>query len=266
MRVYAPLVLVPLGAFLISAVGRADTGKLSDEQKVDLLRGLTAEYAIAKVVLPRSDKALPIGGDGTRDAKKWEDALYKKGPAARAGDMVQITKVKIDDKKITLEINDGSKKGSFWDRVTIGTGNVQRPVTAPKTSAQLGTVIELNLDEGLGELDAAAVKKLLNATLDFEKHSATETYVETLPEPIQEAIKAEKAIAGMDREMVTLALGRPRDKVRDSTPEIDYETWIYGTPPGVMTFVKFAGEKVETVYESFAGLGGSIAHIPGPEH
>lgn len=254
-----------LAALLVTSQLHADTGKLSDEQKIDLLRGLTAEFATAKIVLPRSNKALPIFEDGTRDSKKWEDALYKQGPAARVGDIVQITKVKIGDDKITLELNDGSKKGSFWDRVTIGAGNTQRPMSQPKTNAQEGTSLEIKFEDSIGTVDVPGVKKILAAVLDFEQHTATETYVETLPEPIQEAIKAEKAVEGMDREMVTLALGRPRDKVRESTPEVDYETWIYGQPPGVVTFVKFAGDKVESVKEMFAGLGGSIVSVPTPE-
>ena len=56
---------------------------------------------------------------------------------------------------------------------------------------------------------------MLAPVLDFEKETATENYVEKLPEPVQKAIKANKAIEGMSREKVLLALGKPRHKERN---------------------------------------------------
>ena len=261
VRISAFVVMASLAASSL----QADTKKLTFEQKVELVRGLSSEFAIAQIVLPVSRKPLPMREDGTRDEKKWTEANYKQGPAARPGDMVQITKVDVDDDKITIQLNDGSKKGSFLDRIQVGMGGTTTPVTRPKSNAQQGTSIEIKFDHSIAGIDAAAVKRILAPVLNFDKHSATEVYVDTLPEPIQEAIKSEKAIPGMDREMVQMALGTPRDKVRYTKEEVEYETWIYGQPPGVMTFVEFAGSKVSKVDESFAGIGGSIANIPGPD-
>jgi hypothetical protein len=259
-------ILAPALAALLAVPGLdADTKKLTTEQKMELLRGLSSEFAIAKIVLPRSRKALPMTADGARDEKKWQEANYKEGPAARPGDMVQITKVEIDDDKITIELNDGTKKGSFWDRVQIGMGPATSPVSTPRPNAAAGTSIEIRFEDSIAGIDAAGVKRILSAVMDFDKRSATEVYVETLPEPIQEAIKAEKAVEGMDREMVAMALGTPRSKVRETKEDVDYETWIYGQPPGVMTFVEFAGSKVVKVEELYAGIGGSVAKIPGPD-
>lgn len=252
-----------LAAFIAVATMQADTDKLTFEQKVELLRGLTAEFAIAKVVLPQSRKALPFFEDGTWDLETWDEATYKDGPAARPGDMVQITKIEIDDDKIKVELNDGSKKGSFWDRVQIGTGNTSVPVTQRKSNAQQGTSIEIKFDRSIEGVDSVRVKEILATVLDFDQHSATEQYVETLPEPLQIAIKEERAIEGMDREQVLLALGRPVRKVRETVDDVDYEDWIYGAPPGVVTFVKFAGSKVIEVEELYAGLGGNMVTTPG---
>ena len=33
------------------------------------------------------------------------------------------------------------------------------------------------------------------------------------------------------------------------------EDWVYGTPPGKITFVTFSGDKVIKVKDSYAGLG-----------
>ena len=75
-------------------------GKLTDEDRIEIIRGLTAEFATAKVMLPRSKKALPFESTGTWDKATWADAGKELGPAARVGDLVQITKVSIDDSKI----------------------------------------------------------------------------------------------------------------------------------------------------------------------
>ncbi len=105
------------------------------------------------------------------------------------------------------------------------------------------------------------MKKLLAPILDFEKHSATEHYIETLPAPIKQAITDKKAIEGMDRDQVLLAMGTPRRKVRESKDGVDTEDWIYGEPPGKITFVTFTGAKVTRVKEAYAGLGGSTVEV-----
>jgi outer membrane protein assembly factor BamE (lipoprotein component of BamABCDE complex) len=98
--------------------------------------------------------------------------------------------------------------------------------------------------------------------LDFEKHTATENYADTLPPEVKQAVAAKKAIEGMDRDQVLLAMGRPLRKSRESKDGVDYEDWIYGQPPGRVTFVTFSGPKVVKIKETYAGLGGSIAETP----
>ena len=52
------------------------------------------------------------------------------------------------------------------------------------------------------------------------------------PDPVQEAIKQKKAIEGMDRDQVLLALGKPRHKERATDKEgTEIEDWIFGEPP-----------------------------------
>jgi len=45
--------------------------KLTDDEKIELLRGLMAEYATMKVPLARSKKPLEIFVDGTFNSKYW---------------------------------------------------------------------------------------------------------------------------------------------------------------------------------------------------
>ena len=258
-----------LVAWLAVAYLNGDTKKLSQDQRVELIRGLSSEYATAKVMLPRARKALPFEENGTWDKKTWEQAIRKDGPAARAGDMVQVTKIDVDDDAITLQLNDGlKKKGSWRDRVQISMGGATTGPSNPQASNQPnnGTAIVLKFKDSIGDVTSAQVKKMLAPVLDFEKHSAAEHYIDTLPPETQQAIKEKKAIEGMDQEAVIMALGRPLRKTRETKDDNEQETWQYGDPPGRVTFVTFAGSKVIRVRDTYAGMGGSVAQIPSPDH
>ncbi len=235
--------------------------KYTVEERIALTRDLTAEYATAKVGLPRSKKPLPVDESGKIDEEAWSDAQYKHGPAARAGDLVQITKLKFEKDRLVFEINGGFKGGRKWyERIQISTGTGTAPIQRGQYGAQpVGTVLALDFPEGVPELDAARIKELLSPILDFEKRTATEQYVETLPEPVQAAIKEKRAIEGMERDAVLLALGKPVRKVRETKDGVEQEDWVYGTPPGKITFVTFRGDKVVAVKETYAGLGGTVA-------
>jgi hypothetical protein len=107
---------------------------------------------------------------------------------------------------------------------------------------------------------------MLSPFFDFEKHSAAEQYVDKLPEPIKKAIQEQRAVEGMDKDQVLLALGKPRSKSREVSREgDDIEDWIYGDPPGKMTFVRFNEGKVVRIEESYANVGGTTAPpLPSP--
>jgi hypothetical protein len=105
---------------------------------------------------------------------------------------------------------------------------------------------------------ASEVKKLLAPVLDFDRHSVTEIYSETLPPEMQQAIKQKRALVGMDREQVRLALGQPVHKERETKDGMDLEDWIYGQPPGKITFVTFNGDKAIRVKDDYAGLGTEV--------
>jgi hypothetical protein len=250
-----------LGSFLLfSNLAAGAAGKLTDADRIEIVRGLTAEYATAKIALPRSKKPLPFESKGTYDKAAWAEAGKEMGPAARIGDLVQITKVTIADDKILLEINNGMKgKGKWYQHIEVGMGGSTRPINSDQNSASAtGTYIAVLFDEKVPVVKATEIKKMLAPILDFEKHSATEQYAETLPEPVKQAIAAKKAIVGMDHDQVLLALGRPLRKMRETKDGVDFEDWIYGQPPGKIVFVTFQGAKVSNVKETYAGLGGTV--------
>lgn len=246
--------------FLLTASLLSAGEKLTDEQRIELLRGLTAEYATVKTYLPRSKKALEVKSNGTFSKGDWMELGKQVGPAARIGDLVQITSVKIDDDRIILEINGGGKSGKKWyQNVEVGVGGRTRPVGNQNTSAPGGTTLALVFDGNIPALPAADIKKMLAPVLDFDRQTAAEQTIDMLPPEIKQAVTEKRAIEGMDRDQVILALGRPRTKVRETKEGLDEEDWIYGNPPGKVTFVTFANGKVVRVKDAYAGLGGQTA-------
>ena len=85
-----------LAAFIAVASLKGDQKKLTLDQRVELLRGLNSEYATVKAPLPRSKKPLEFNSDGTWNKEQWQAVGKQMGPAARIGDLVQITHVTIE--------------------------------------------------------------------------------------------------------------------------------------------------------------------------
>ena len=259
MRSFAVIAIVMLAPALLPA-----GNKLTWEDRVELTRGLTAEYATVKVLLPRSRKALEYDSKGEYDKKQWTEIAHESGPAARTGDLVQVTKIEIDDDKIVLQINGGYKGGRKWYQgVQIGMGGSTAPVSTNNDSnAPGGTSIAILFHKPLEPIKAQEIKKMLAPVLDFEKRSVTTIYSETLPPETQKAIKEKRVLVGMDREQVVMTLGRPQHKSRETKDGLDVEDWVYGTPPGKITFVTFGGDKVIKVKDSYAGLGNQVGDTP----
>lgn len=220
---------------------------------------MTAEYATIKVPLPRSKKPLAVQTDGRWDQKYWTEQGKENGPAARVGDLVQVTRVEIENEKLIFEINGGFNGGRKWyDRVQVGVGSTTSPIGRGDSNAPGGTAIVLLI--GTAPMPTSAeIKKMLAPVMDFERHSATENYMDSLPEPIRTAITEKRAIEGMDRDQLIMALGKPVNKVRETRDGVDLEDWIYGAPPGKITFVTLDGNKVVKIKDAYAGLGGSVA-------
>lgn len=251
--------LIPV-CLLIPASGSVRGQNLTSEERVELIRGLTAEYATAKVAVPRSKKPLQVDPKGAYDKKQWDETGREFGPAARVGDIVQITKLDLQDDRIVFELNGGMKGGRKWyDRIQVGAGGRMAPISSGSYSVALsGTTLALVFPGPLPALNSARVKEIMAPVLDFNLRSATENYVQSLPPEIQTAIKEKKAREGMTRDQVLLALGRPKHKVRETKDGNELEDWVYGDPPGRITFVTFDGDKVIRVKEAYAGLGGEV--------
>jgi hypothetical protein len=255
---------------LASSAFAGDYEKLSPRERLDIVRGLASEFATAKILMPRSKKPLPFTIQGAKKEEDWSKAMEEYGPAARKGDVIQITKVDIRGDEIVFEINNGMKSGRKWyDRIQVGmgTGNSTVPIGGNRqVTAPSGTEIALKFPGPIPSIQADQVKKYLTPLFDFDMRSATEQYVASLPPEIKKAIEEKKPVEGMDREQVLMSMGHPREKTRETRDGIDYEDWVYGNPPGKITFITFKGDKVVKVKDDYAGLGGSIApDLPPPQ-
>lgn len=262
----ASLATIAILSLLPSFCPAAD--KLSVQDRIELTRGLMAEYANAKVLLPRSKKPLEFDSNGTYDKAQWTEIAKQSGPAARTGDSVRVTKVEIEADRIVLDLNGGFSGGKKWYRgvqVSGGMGGGGTPVPIandPNSNAPGGTSIAVVFHKPLEPIKAAEIKKMLTPVLDFDKRSATEIYSETLSPEVRQSIKDKRVTVGMERDQVLMAMGHPAHKSRETKDGLDVEDWVYGTPPGRITFVTFNGDKVIKVKESYAGLGTEVADSP----
>jgi hypothetical protein len=241
--------------------------KLSFDERMEIERGLNAEFATARVIVPRAKRPLVIHSDGKYDKDAWEKTLHENGPAARLGDELQITRVQIESDKIVFEINGGGKQGHWYDHVEVGMGGSTSPISTKQNGQPMnGSKLALVFPGNVPPLKSAEIRQMLAPVLDFQKHSASEQYVDRLPEPVKKAIKEQRAIQGMDKDQVLLALGKPHNKSRETNREGDeIENWIYGDPPGKIVFVKFNEGKVVEVQDSYANIGGTTAPpLPSP--
>lgn len=267
-RTISALCCASILAFAQAPSGKADRARdLTDEEKIELLRGLSSEYATVKVYIPRAKRALKFNSNGAWDKVDWRDIGDEYGPVARVGDLIQITKVDIEGERIVFQINGGlNTKGKWWERIEggVGGGGATTPMSR-NSSRSAGTTVALVFPGKVPPLKPAEIKTMLAPILDFEKRSATENYFDTLPPEIQEAIKAKRAEIGMDRDQVKMAMGQARDRIRQEKDGLETEDWIYGYPPGKITFVTFANGKVIKVKDNYAGLGGSTAAQPKPQ-
>jgi hypothetical protein len=265
MRAIAVLASGVIALTSIGSVWAAE--KLTMDDRIEIIRGLSAEYAKVKILLPRSKKDLVFDASkGSYDKRGWADIAKESGPAARTGDTVQITKVDIGADRIVLQINGGFKGGRKWyDGVSIGAGPSSAPSQVPMgnndSNAPGGTSIVLEFHKPLEPIKATEIKKLLSPVLDFDQHTATELYSESMPPAIQAAVKDKRVVEGMTHEQVLMAMGRPREHSRETKDGLELEDWVYGVPPGKITFVTFTGDKVIRVKEEYAGLG-TIARDP----
>lgn len=255
----SPQLWTTLLALVLLAFGRASTlfapdtaSSLTEENRIAIIRGVSSEYARARVTLPRGEKPVELNEKGEYREGDLKALVMKYGPGVDVGQELQITRIEFRRQEILFEINGGGKKKRRWsEHVQIGLGGNPRPISAPPPQvAANGSSVLLRFNHAIPNLTPDEVKQLLSRLLNFNPQSAAENYIETLPPEFKEAVSKHEARVGMDRNMVMAAMGRPERKIREKNVDgIEQEQWIYGSPPSKVVFVVFEGDRVVAIKE-----------------
>ena len=234
-----------------------EDSRLSWEQRLELIRFVSGEFAKTKIALPGGEKSFRVHVGQSVDQAELLSALKAGGVAASPGDNVQITKLDFGDHDITVEINGGGNRRRNWlDGIQISTGGpasttstVNDNYGAPKDAVRTASILKLDFDRPLPEMTPEELKLYLSSVLDFaDQRSAAVQWIDAQPPEFRDAIIAKRAAVGMNAEQVLAALGRAERKVREwDLDGTEVEDWIYGQPPGKTIFVRFANDKVVRV-------------------
>ena len=231
---------------------------LKPRTRMEIMRGLVAEYATVKTPLPSGEKGLFLKADGEIDQDNLRKEITKEGTALPPNVLVQITDIAFRDKEIAFEINGGGRKKTKWyEHVEVGTGYGTTPIARRDGRAPTGSTVTLVFPKKLQDMTVAEIKGYLLPVLDFTPVTPMQALTAPVPPEFQRAIEEKRAAEGMDRDMVIAALGQPDRKVRETTDGIEQEDWIYGTPPLRTVFVRFEGEVVVSVEEYSGGVTGA---------
>ncbi|HYL91630.1 MAG TPA: hypothetical protein VEW69_00580 [Alphaproteobacteria bacterium] len=233
---------------------------ISDGTKMILIQAINAEFARTRKTMPLGSKNLAISPEGEvrpGDARLHQDA-FSSGAAAKIGDRIQITNVYFHERTIYFEVNGGPKKKTKWyQHITISAAGGSTNGPDPNQGAATGAAFTLEFKKHVPEMSGEELKQLLDPVLDFGAKTKEEVFLETIPPKVKEAVKKHDVMVGMDRDLVLLAIDRPRQKVREKDDDgKEYEEWIYGWPPQDVVFVRFVGDEVTQV--KTAKVGGQI--------
>jgi hypothetical protein len=252
-HVYGACVRLLTICLVLSALALAgDTAapRISKPTREEIIHAFNEELVYIRASFPMGKTGLKLkNGNVTPSGPELQRLMALWGPAAKPGDRARISDVTIKDDHIRFEINGGPvKKQKWYQRIQISGANASVPVAPSDSSANArGSFVDLYFDKYVPELTGPDLKQLLRPVFDFDAKSPLEAYLETVPPQVKDAIKNHHVLVGMNHEMVIYAKGRPPKKVRETANEVEYEEWIYGTPPQDVDFVRFVGDEVVRV-------------------
>jgi hypothetical protein len=241
----------------VSGLAAAE-GKLSEAQRQEIIRAFLAEHPFVHRALPRGKAGVRIEEDGkiTPSDAELNQLIAQSGPAAKVGERAQITSVHFVHRGIVFDINGGPVKRKKWsDRVNVGVSGIDPRGGQPQATDDNvynnsnGSCVFLALKADVTSVTADQIKNRLSPILDFKSMNVAEAQQKSMPPVLAAAIKNHHALVGMDKDMVTYAMGRPPRRVRESAEGQDYEEWIYGAPPQDVEFIRFVGDKVIRIEE-----------------
>src|SRR5690348_1197916 len=153
-RIAALLLIVPL--LLVNAWAKTNdqssqsSQHLTKEQRLEIIRGLSAELCFARVVFPMGKKGLVLkdGKVVSPTQGELQQMLADWGPAVKPGDRAQITNVDIKGNQIRFEINGGPiRKQKWYQRIEIGGMGGMTPISPSNPNANpRGSYVDLAFD------------------------------------------------------------------------------------------------------------------------
>lgn len=198
--------------------------------------------------LPQGHKGLTLVANGNLEpvGEEYVKMAVNAGVAARPGDRVVITDVKINRTSIVFDLNGGPDlKHRFLRHIHVGMGPVMdTPVVQDNGDIPTGARLTLAFKGAIPQLTGKQVQELLAPLVSFEVKTPVKAYTDTLPKPLKEAILNHQVWVGMSTQMVLYSMGRPWTKYRAMDGQMPYEEWIYGHPPQPTTFVRINGNRV----------------------
>ena len=221
--------------------------KMSPKTRQDILHAFNAELVYIRTNFPMGKTGLKLkDGNLTPNGEQLQQLIAMWGPAAKPGDRAQISDVVIKANYMHFEINGGPARKKWYQHIQIeGTATVT-PGGDANVNAH-GSYVDLYFDKYVPELTGPELKELLRPVFDFDSRSPLEAYLLTVPPKVKDAITSHRVLVGMNQEMVIYSKGRPPRRVREKDGDIDFEEWVYGTPPEDVDFVRFVGDEVVRV-------------------
>jgi hypothetical protein len=223
---------------------------LSAQTRRDLIHAFDAELIYIRTQFPMGKKGLTLkDGKLSPDGQDLRQLLEMWGPSVKPGDLARISAIIIKHDSIRFEVNGGPiKKQKWYQHVSVSGGGGDVPLAPSDAEANpRGSYVDLIFDHYVPELKPQDLKTLLWPVFDFNSKSALESYLETLPPKVKDAIQNHQVLVGMNREMVIYSKGRAPKKIREKDGETEYEDWIYGDPPQAVDFVRLVGDEVVRV-------------------
>ena len=221
--------------------------KMSKQTREDILHAFNAELVYIRTNFPMGKTGLKLkNGSLTPAGAELQQLISLWGPAAKPGDRARISDIVIKDDHIRFEINGGPvKKQKWYKHIQIeGSATVTPSGDLSDNANAHGSFVDLYFDKYVPELTGPELKQFLRPVFDFDSKSPVEAYLETVSPKVKDAITHHQVLVGMNHEMVIYSKGRPPKRVREHDGEVEYEEWIYGTPPQDVDFVRFVGEEV----------------------
>ncbi len=245
-----PLLVLVFSSLLVTAQGTPKP-RISRQTREQIIHAFASELVYIRTNFPMGKTGLKLkDGKLTPSGPELQQLMALWGPAVKPGDRARISDIIFKDDHIRFEINGGPvKKQKWYQRIQIqGASGGGVPLSPSDSNANArGSFVDLYFDKYVPEMTGPELKEALRPVFDFDSKSPLEAYLETVPPKVKDAIKNHHVLVGMNRDMVIFAKGRAPKKIREHDGEVEYEEWIYGTPPQTVDFVRFVGDEVVRV-------------------